>query len=63
MWNTVQNITSDGFVTAVNDLHLLDFNATAGTITYTITYINPNAVTPQITAASGRQAVHREHGR
>ena len=49
VWDTVQNITSDGFVTAEDDLHLLDYNATAGTITYTVTYTNPNAVTPQIT--------------
>ena len=50
VWETVQDITSNGFVTAENDLHLLDYNATAGTITYTVTYINPNAVTPQITS-------------
>ncbi len=54
VWNTVQNITSGGSVTAENDLHLLDFNATAVTITYDVTYTGPNAVTPQIT---GLQAV------
>ncbi|MHB1556933.1 MAG: hypothetical protein ACYC61_05585, partial [Isosphaeraceae bacterium] len=48
VWNTVQNITSSGFVTAENDLHLLDYNAAGGTVTYTVTYVNPNAVTPQI---------------
>ena len=48
VWNTVQNITADGFVTAENDLHLLDFNANAVTITYDVTYTNPNAITPQI---------------
>ena len=62
VWNTVQNITSNGFVTAENDLHLLDYNATAVTITYDVTYTNPNAVTPQITAAPGGQALHGEHG-
>ncbi len=40
----------NGFVTAENDLHLLDYNATAGYITYDITYTSPNAVTPQITS-------------
>ncbi len=49
VWNTVQNITSNGFVTAENDLHLLDYNANAVTITYDVTYTSPNAVTPQIT--------------
>ncbi|MGP0068315.1 MAG: beta strand repeat-containing protein, partial [Isosphaeraceae bacterium] len=48
VWNTVQNITSDGFVTAVNDLHLLDYNANAVTITYDVFYTSPNSVTPQI---------------
>ncbi len=49
VWSTVQNITSAGIVTAQNDLHFLDFSATAGPITYTVTFVNPNAVTPAIT--------------
>ena len=49
VWNTVQNITADGFVTAENDLHLLDYNALPVTLTYDVTYTSPNAVTPQIT--------------
>ena len=68
VWNTVQNITSNGFVTAVNDLHLLDYNATAGTITYTVTYTSPNSVTPQITSLQAvkpstvKHAVGRRRG-
>ena len=55
----MQNVTSEGFVTARNDLHLLDYNATAGTITYIVTYTNPNALTPQITSASRRSSPPR----
>ena len=49
-WTTAQNISNTGKVTAESDLHILDYNATATTVTYSITFYNPNAVTPTITS-------------